>query len=156
MAKVTIQEDNLWKKYSKNSITVFYKGYFYSHSISEIVENISGQLIEDFKKIIQNIDGHFALVIVKKNLTIVAVDKIRSTPLFFTKIEDTFSKTRVQETGNLQICRRDPSSFKRDPSNTDGSFKLQKGSFNYRGILLISKGILQTTRKQLFGRGQGP
>jgi asparagine synthase (glutamine-hydrolysing) len=90
MTKVTIQEDNLWKKYSKNSITVFYKGYFYSHSISEIVENISGHLIEDFKKIIQNIDGHFALVIVKKNLTIVAVDKIRSTPLFFTKIEDTF------------------------------------------------------------------
>ena len=90
MTKVLIKEDNLWKKYSKNNITIFYCGYFYSHSISEIVESISSQLIENFKQMIQNIDGHFSLVIVKKNVTIVAVDKIRSTPLFFTKIDDTF------------------------------------------------------------------
>jgi asparagine synthase (glutamine-hydrolysing) len=90
MTKVLIKEGNLWKKYSNTSITVFYSGYFYSHSISEIIESISGQLIENIKQIIQNIDGHFSLVIVKKNVTIVVVDKIRSTPLFFTKIDDTF------------------------------------------------------------------
>ena len=64
MTKVLIKEDNLWKKYSKNNTTVFYCGYFYSHSISEIVESISGQLVENYKKKLQNIDGHFSLVIV--------------------------------------------------------------------------------------------
>ncbi len=90
MTIVTIQEDNLWKKHSKNGVTIFYKGYFYSHSIIEIMEDVSIHSTENFKKIVQKIDGHFALVIVKQNETIAAVDKIRSTPLFFTKIKNTF------------------------------------------------------------------
>jgi len=90
MVKVTIQEDNFWKKYSKNSVTIYYKGCFYSHTVSEIINNILDHSIENLTNFINHIDGHFSLVIVKKNITIIAVDKIRSTPIFFSKIEETF------------------------------------------------------------------
>jgi asparagine synthase (glutamine-hydrolysing) len=90
ITRVTIKEDRLWKKFSKNDINVFYKGYFYSHTISEIVDYISSMPISEVEELIKKIDGHFALVIIHKDMTIVAVDKIRSTPLFFTVIEDTF------------------------------------------------------------------
>lgn len=90
ITKVTIKEDSLWKKFSKNDINAFYKGYFYSHSIAEIVDHISTLPIIDLEKLIKKIDGHFALVISRKDITIVLVDKIRSTPLFFALIDGTF------------------------------------------------------------------
>ncbi len=90
ITKVTIEEDNLWTKFSKNNITVFYKGYFYSNTITEIVENISTLSSSGLEEVIKKIDGHFALVIVRKDITIALVDKIRSTPLFFIKLEDIF------------------------------------------------------------------
>jgi asparagine synthase (glutamine-hydrolysing) len=90
MIKVTIKEGRFWKKYTKNNITIYHKGYFYSHSIEEIARNILDCSNKDLDKNIENIDGHFALVIVKEDITIVAVDKIRSTPLFFVNINDKF------------------------------------------------------------------
>lgn len=90
ITKVTIEEDSLWKKFSKNDINAFYKGYFYSHTIAELVDDISSIPIINLEQLIKKIDGHFALVIVRNDITIISVDKIRTTPLFFTLIEDTF------------------------------------------------------------------
>jgi asparagine synthase (glutamine-hydrolysing) len=105
MIKVTIKEGRFWKKYTKNNITIYYKGYFYSHSIKEIACNILDCSNKDLDENIKNIDGHFALVIVKEDITIVAVDKIRSTPLFFANINDQFyidhNATRLVDNNNF-------------------------------------------------------
>jgi asparagine synthase (glutamine-hydrolysing) len=90
MIRVTIQEGGLWKKYSSEKITAFYKGYFYSQKISAIIESISSCDNENLNELIQNIDGHFAIVISNENLTIAIVDKIRSTPIFFSQIDNVF------------------------------------------------------------------
>jgi asparagine synthase (glutamine-hydrolysing) len=90
VTKIQIQEDNFWKKYSLGSSVIFFKGYLYSHSLLDIVDNLDGNSPEKILKIIDNIDGHYAFVIINNNFTIASVDKIRSTPLFFSKINNSF------------------------------------------------------------------
>ncbi|MCD4668375.1 MAG: asparagine synthase, partial [Sulfurimonas sp.] len=91
MININIEENKFWKKNIINkNVFIWLKGYIYSHTIEQIKQNIEKLSKKDIISFIKSLDGHFALVIQKEEFTFIAVDKIRTTPLFFTKIDDSF------------------------------------------------------------------
>jgi len=87
---VKIKTDSLWKEYRKNNIKIYIKGYIYSHTIDDIIDRVSTLKIDEIEFFINSLDGHFAIMAHCIDFVFVAVDKIRSTPIFFTKIKDVF------------------------------------------------------------------
>ena len=90
MINIKITLNKFWKKYEKNNLKIWFKGYIYSHSIEKIIEICKDVKKEEVSSFVSSIDGHFTLVVQKDDLTFVAVDKIRSTPVFFTKVKNDF------------------------------------------------------------------
>jgi len=90
MINVLIKENYFWKKFSNNSATIYFKGYLNSHSLFDMVGLIENIDIKDIASLIKSFDGNFALVVVNNKFTFICVDKIRSSPLFFTKIDSDF------------------------------------------------------------------
>ena len=90
MININITTNKFWKKYNKNNLTIWIKGYIYSYSIDKIIEICKDIKKEEVSSFVESIYGHFALVVQKDDLTFIAVDKIRSTPLFFVKIKNNF------------------------------------------------------------------
>jgi len=90
MIKINIKTNLFWKKYTVSDLTIWIKGYIYTHSIDKIINICKDIKKDEVSSFIKKIDGHFALLVQRKDLTFIAVDKIRSTPLFFVKIKDDF------------------------------------------------------------------
>ena len=90
MINIQIKTNKFWKKFKEINLTIWIKGYIYSHSINDIFKICKNIKKDEVSSFIESIDGHFALVFQRDDLTFIAVDKIRSTPLFFTKIKNDF------------------------------------------------------------------
>jgi len=90
MINVGIRESYFWKRHHINGAVIFLKGYIYSHTISDIINHINALKKENIENFINSLDGNFAIVVQKEEFTFIAVDKIRSTPIFFTMIEGIF------------------------------------------------------------------
>ena len=90
MINIKITTNNFWKKYNEDNINIWLKGNIYSYSIEEIIKTCKDIKKEKIYSFIKSIDGHFALVVQRNDLTFIAVDKIRSTQLFFIKIKNDF------------------------------------------------------------------
>ena len=91
MVVIDIKQDQFWNKFEKDGMSIYLKGYIYSHSIDELIELLYS--IEDESSIAElshSIDGHFAIAVQKNDLSFILVDKIRSTPLFFYKFDKNF------------------------------------------------------------------
>ena len=88
MININIKTNKFWKTYNESNLTIWIKGYIYSHSINEIIKVCKNIKKNEVKSFVSSIDGHFALVVKKEDLTFIAVDKIRSTSLYFIKIAD--------------------------------------------------------------------
>ena len=83
---VNIKEDIFWKKYVNNDSILWIKGYMFSHNIDEVINVIENIKINEIESFINSIDGRFSLAVIKDSFSCIAVDKIRSSPLFW--IED--------------------------------------------------------------------
>ncbi len=90
MINIDIKPDKFWKKFKSDNLKLWVKGCIYSHSIENIISICKYIKKEEVPSFIASINGHFALAVQRDKLTFLAVDKIRSTPLFFTKIKDNF------------------------------------------------------------------
>lgn len=90
MIKIKIKENNLWKKFKIDGLTIWIKGYIHSYSIDEIIENCKNIKEDEVSSFINKIEGHFALIVKKNTFAFIAVDKIRSTPIFFVNINKNF------------------------------------------------------------------
>lgn len=90
MINIDIKPDKFWKQFKSDDLKLWVKGYIYSHSIENIISICKNIKKEEVPSFIAGINGHFALAVQRDKLTFLAVDKIRSTPLFFTKIKDNF------------------------------------------------------------------
>ena len=91
MVVIDIKQDQFWNKFEKDGMSIYLKGYIYSHSIDELIELLYS--VEDESSIAElshSIDGHFAIAVQKNDLSFILVDKIRSTPLFFYKFDKNF------------------------------------------------------------------
>ena len=90
MINILSKYHSFWNKYENKNITLWIKGYFYSHSLDDIIDKFSTINKSELETYLKSIDGHFAIIAKRNDLTFIIVDKIRSTPLFFTKIKDDF------------------------------------------------------------------
>jgi len=90
MVNIQIKEDKYWREFKENKLKIWIKGYLYSHTINELIKICTKIKYEEVSSFINSINGHFALVVKRNDLSFIAVDKIRSTPLFFTKIDNDF------------------------------------------------------------------
>lgn len=90
MININIISNKFWKKYDNNDLKIWFKGYIYSHTIEDIIKICEDVKKEEVSSFIASIDGHFTLIVQKNDFTFIAVDKIRSTPIFFTKFKNDF------------------------------------------------------------------
>ena len=90
MINIKIKKDKYWKEFKENNLTIWVKGYLYSHSIRDLIKICTKIKYDEVSSFINSINGHFALVVQRNDLSFIAVDKIRSIPLFFTKIKMIF------------------------------------------------------------------
>ena len=90
MINIKINKNKSWNKYTKNNLNLWINGYIYSHKIEKIIEICENIRVDDISSFLESIDGHFALVVQKNDLSFIAVDKIRSNPLFFINIKNDF------------------------------------------------------------------
>ena len=90
MINVNTEENRFWKKYTKNHAYIWFKGYIYSHTIDEMIEECTQIDKNKIDTFINSIDGHFALIVQRDDLSFMAVDKVRTTPLFFIQIKHVF------------------------------------------------------------------
>ena len=66
------------------------RGYFYSHTLDNILNNIKNLEEKNVENFVKSLDGSFAIAVERENFAFIAVDRIRSTPLFFSTIGDNF------------------------------------------------------------------
>ena len=90
MIKINIKTNLFWKKYTVSNLRIWIKGYVYTHSIDKIINICKDIKKDEVSSFIASIDGHFALLVQRDDITFIAVDKIRSTPLFFVKKKNDF------------------------------------------------------------------
>lgn len=90
MININITTNRFWREYKDYNLTIWIKGNIYSHSIRSIIEICKKIKKDEIQSFISSVNGHFALVVKKEDLTFIAVDKIKSTSLFFTKIKNDF------------------------------------------------------------------
>ena len=90
MINIQLKTNKSWTKFVEKNLKIWIKGYIYSHSIEDILKIFKDIKKDEVSSFIESIDGHFALVCQRNDLTFIVVDKIRSTPLFFTKIKNDF------------------------------------------------------------------
>ena len=90
MININITTNKFWKKYKENDLKIWIKGYIYSHTIDRIIDICKYIKKDEVSSFLASIDGHFALIVQKDDLTFIAVDKIRSIPLFFINIKNDF------------------------------------------------------------------
>ena len=65
MININIKTNKFWKTYNESNLTIWIKGYIYSHSIDEIIK-VCKNIKNEVKSFVSSIDGHFALVVKKK------------------------------------------------------------------------------------------
>jgi len=88
-----LQINKFWEKHTLENNKIFemyIKGYINSHSIEELKNILSKINKEELSEFINAIDGHFALVVKREDFWFASVDKVRTTPIFFTKINNNF------------------------------------------------------------------
>lgn len=82
--------DSFWKRLSLDNTNLWFKGHIYSHSFEDLLNIFKVIKHNEVSDFIRLIDGNFALVFQRSDLTLIAVDKIRSTPIFFTVINNNY------------------------------------------------------------------
>ncbi|WP_120495669.1 asparagine synthase C-terminal domain-containing protein [Kiloniella sp. EL199] len=84
-----------WSHHDNNSSQLFFKGHL--HNTAYKSKNFLAQLMDHFDqiseqsnlaKIIDQLDGHFALIYQRKDLTVASVDRVRSIPLLYAKSDE--------------------------------------------------------------------
>ena len=83
MIKVNIKEENGWKKLFYKDMNLWLKGYIFNKKTEILLKELKSLPLIKIEDYLCKLDGHFALVIQTKSLTLVSVDKIRSIPIFW-------------------------------------------------------------------------
>lgn len=87
MIKVSIKEEYLWQKLTINNLVLWFKGYIHNKTTQQLLNDFQTLELGTIEDYLLGLDGHFALVVQADNWTMMAVDKIRSIPLFYANNE---------------------------------------------------------------------
>jgi asparagine synthase (glutamine-hydrolysing) len=86
--QVNVNELNSWNCYMQPNFKLFFSGYLLDYSIKDLESQINLLLknkdfMNELKKFILGLRGHFALIINSKKFTFAAVDQVCSIPIFY-------------------------------------------------------------------------
>ena len=82
--RTLICENRFWKKYSTNSEILWIKG-FCNHSNSELTRAFSSMDQKELKTFISSLRGHFAILFISSNRTLIVIDRIGSSQINYLK-----------------------------------------------------------------------
>lgn len=75
---------NDWFKLKNSSSLVLFRGYTHNFSKKDLLTKAAKLNKNNISSFLKSIDGHFCLIVIKKNFAFAAVDKIRSIPIIYT------------------------------------------------------------------------
>ncbi len=87
---INLIEENGWRICAKNKEKLYIKGYFYNKSYDQVLNDLCSLKKYNIDDYLNSLDGCFSLVFERDESVLVAMDKIRSTPLFYTEIDKTW------------------------------------------------------------------
>ena len=90
MVNIEINENKFWKKFNHKESILWLKGKVYSHSPIELLNAFNKVKKSEINSFIQTLRGHFAIIFKNKVISILIVDRVRSSPLHYTKIKKNF------------------------------------------------------------------
>lgn len=79
--------NKFWTLYSEKNISLWFKGYC-NYSIQELIQILSSIKKNKLEKFISSITGHFAIVFSSSKRTVILVDRIRSSPIYYLQKND--------------------------------------------------------------------
>jgi len=80
-------QNKFWTLYSDKNISLWFKGYC-NFSVQELIRSFSFLEKNRLENFISSITGHFALVFSSSKRTIILVDRIRSSPIYYFQKND--------------------------------------------------------------------
>jgi len=83
MIKVNANEEYGWKKLTFDGLILWLKGYIHNKTTETLLKELQSLPLMEIGSYLLKLDGHFALIMQNESLTVMAVDKIRSIPLFW-------------------------------------------------------------------------
>tara|TARA_A100001011_G_scaffold221558_1_gene229520 strand:- start:4125 stop:5762 length:1638 start_codon:yes stop_codon:yes gene_type:complete len=84
---IKIKKNKFWKIYSYQKSNFWVKGYFDSYSPLQVFKSLNEINISEIDTFIKSLKGHFAFVFKNEYFCIIVVDRVRSTPIFFSKLD---------------------------------------------------------------------
>jgi asparagine synthase (glutamine-hydrolysing) len=107
MIKVNIKEEYFWQKQSLDNLNLWFKGYIHNKTIEQLLIDFQALELSSLENYLLELDGHFAIVVQKDCWTIMAVDKIRSIPLFYTRKTINSHALSLVKSSNLTQLNQD-------------------------------------------------
>jgi len=83
MLKVIIKQDTSWRQHHLGSSSLWFKGYLYNKSVDDVLKDLQDFGSMSIPDYLLNLNGHFAFVFQNNESILVAVDRVRSIPLFY-------------------------------------------------------------------------
>ena len=83
MVKISITEQCGWRKIVSDNVVLYLKGYIHNKAPAALLKDFDNMLPAQVENYLFKLNGDFALVVQTENLITMAVDKIRSIPLFW-------------------------------------------------------------------------
>ena len=72
-----------WTEFKNGSSVIWFRGYLHNHTREQYFKKVFSLKEADVKNFLNSTDGHFCIIVIKKNYSFIAVDKIRSIPIIY-------------------------------------------------------------------------
>ena len=105
--------DSIYKRFCKDDCTIWIKSNFEEKRLDDLISNLlrfissGGDRQEKLSSFINNVQGNFSLIVKSDSLSLIAVDKIRTYPLYFIVIDDqvifSSNANQLSKKYNLQV-----------------------------------------------------
>ena len=105
--------DSIYKRFCKDDCTIWIKSNFEEKRLDDLISNLlrlissGGDTQEKLSGFINNVQGNFSLIVKSDSLSLIAVDKIRTYPLYFIVIDDqvifSSNANQLSKKYNLQV-----------------------------------------------------
>ena len=87
MLKVVIKQDASWTRLDYRESSLWFKGYLYNKSVNDLLNELPDLKSAFIAEYLLGLNGHFAFVFQNAQSTLVAVDRVRSIPVFYNEHE---------------------------------------------------------------------
>ena len=107
MVNIEIELNKFWNLHETRDSKLYFKGFFYSHTVSELNDVLNFIELEYLNEFINSLRGNFAFIFKNSKYTIGVVDRIRSSELnFFQYKSDFYISPNIGYIFNLEFFKK--------------------------------------------------